>query len=72
MKRNRRPPSPLLQLGFLLFYAGCAAGHLSLLSGAACSFLCGAGAGLGLTALFLRSPLSRPLRAWKNSLLRRS
>ena len=46
MKRNRRAPSPLLQLGFLLFYAGCAAGHLSLLSEAACSFLCGAGAGL--------------------------
>ena len=72
MKRNRRAPSPLLQLGILLFFAGSSAGHLSLLPGELCSFLCGAGAGLGLTALFLRSPLSRSLRAWKNSLLRRS
>ena len=72
MKRNRRAPSPLLQLGILLFFAGSGAGHLSLLSEAACSFLCGAGAGLGLTALFLRSPLSRSLRAWKSRLLRRS
>ena len=71
MNRCRQPLSPLFRLGVLLFCVGTAAGHFSLLPGAVCAFLCGAGAALGLWGLFLHTPLARPLRAWKDNILRR-
>ena len=71
MNRCRYPLSPLFRLGVLLFCVETAAGHLSLLPGGICAFLCGAGAALGLWGLFLHTPLARPLRAWKDNILRR-
>ena len=71
MNRCRYPLSPLFRLGVLLFCAGTAGERLSPLPGAACAFLCGAGAALGLWGLFLHTPLARPLRAWKDNILRR-
>ena len=71
MNRCRYPLSPLFRLGVLLFCAGAAGERLSLLPGAVCAFLCGAGAALGLWRLFLHTPLARPLRAWKDNILRR-
>ncbi len=71
MNRCRYPLSPLFRLGVLLFCAGTAGERLSLLPGAVCAFLCGAGAALGLWGLFLHTPLARPLRAWKDNILRR-
>lgn len=71
MNRCRYPLSPLFRLGVLLFCAGTAGERLSLLPGAVCAFLCGAGAALGLWGLSLHAPLTRPLRAWKDNILRR-
>ena len=71
MNRCRYPLSPLFRLGVLLFCAGAAGERLSLLPGAVCAFLCGAGAALCLWWLFLHTPLARPLRAWKDNILRR-
>ena len=71
MNRCRYPLSPLFRLGVLLFCAGTAGERLSLLPGTVCAFLCGAGAALGVWGLFLHSPLARPLRAWKDNILRR-
>ena len=70
MNRCRYPLSPLFRLGVLLFCAGTAGERLSLLPGAVCAFLCGAGAALGLWGLSLHAPLARPPRAWKDNILR--